>query len=446
MHIVYFVQYFNLPHEPGGSRAYQFAREWTRAGHEVTIVTGAVNHKTLTVPERYRGRLYVREEVDGIRVVRAWSYAGIRGSFRRRLVNFLSFALTAGLAGLLLARRPDVVYASSTPLTVGLPGLATALARRAPFFFELRDLWPESAIVAGVLPPRGRATRLASALARFLYRRARRCVAVTRGIADGLVAAGVPAGKVLFVPNGVDDWMAAEAAEAAAAGVTDAAGATATDADVDAVAGEGFRVVYVGAHGRWNGLGQILDAAALLRDRRDVSFVFAGDGDERAALAARAGELGLDNVRFVGAIPKKEAFALLRAGSASVVATWSHEFQKMVLANKIFDYLAAGRPVLAAVHGEMAELVTAAGCGIVTPPEDPQALADAVRRLADTPSAERERMGAAGRAYILRHYLRRDLAHRLLEAFAPAPARRGETAAAEAAEAPEPVGAARKER
>ncbi len=398
MRIVYFVQYFNLPHEPGGSRAYQFARAWVRAGHEVTIVTGAVNHKTLSVPEKYRGRLYVREEVDGIRIVRAWSYAGIRGSFRKRLVNFLSFAATACGAGLFLAGRPDVVYASSTPLTVGLPGLVTATLRRARFFFELRDLWPESAVVAGVLNGRSRATRAAFALARLFYRRAARCVAVTRGIAEGLAAAGVPREKILFVPNGVDDWMVGDLGPAPPEG-------------------PGFRVVYVGAHGKWNGLGQLLEAAALLRDRADVSFVFAGDGDERDALVARAAELGLTRVTFLGAIPKREAFELLRGGSASVVATWSHEFQKMVLANKIFDYLAAGKPVVAAAHGEMADLVAEAGCGLVTPPEQPAALADAIRRLADTPPAERARMGRAGRDHILRAYQRTELAARLLQAF-----------------------------
>jgi glycosyltransferase involved in cell wall biosynthesis len=407
MRIVYFVQYFNLPHEPGGSRAYQFARAWVRAGHDVTIVTGAVNHKTLSVPGKYRGRLYVREEVDGIRIVRAWSYAGIRGSFRRRLLNFLSFAATAAGAGLLAAGRPDVVYASSTPLTVGLPGLATSVLRRATFFFELRDLWPESAVVAGVLDGRSRATRAAYALARLLYRRAARCVAVTRGIADGLAAAGVPREKILFVPNGVDDWMVGDLGPppAPAPGAGPPAGAAA------------FKVVYVGAHGRWNGLPQILDAAALLRDRADISFVFAGDGDERERLVARARELGLTRMTFLGAIPKREAFDLLRGGSASIVATWSHEFQKMVLANKIFDYLAAGRPVVAAAHGEMAELIAEAGCGVVTPPEQPAALAGAIRRLADTAAADRERMGAAGREYILRHYRRTDLAARLLAAF-----------------------------
>ena len=400
MHVVYFVQYFNLPHEPGGSRPYQLARALVDQGHRVTVITGAVNHKTLTVPERYRRRLLVGEEIDGIRLVRAWSYAGIRGSFRKRLLNFLTFAATAGLAGVLRAGRPDVVYASSTPLTVGLPGWLTAALRRRPFVFELRDLWPESAIVAGVLDERAWPTRLAAALARFLYRRATMLVGVTRGICAGLVEAGVDPDRVLFVPNGVDDWM------------------TAMDDPPPPPPRPRFRVVYCGAHGRWNGLGQVLDAAALLAQRGvPVDFEFIGDGDERPRLEQRAAREGLAHVRFVGALPKREAFEAIRDADASIVVTWDHPFQKMVLANKIFDYLAAGRPVIAGAHGEMADLLREAGAGLVVPPEQPEALAGAIEKLVAMPADRRHAMGLAGRAYILEHYQRRRLAADLAEAL-----------------------------
>ncbi len=399
MHIVYFVQYFNLPHEPGGSRPYQFARAWVAEGHRVTIVTGAVNHKTLSVPEKYRGRLFTSEEVDGFRVIRAWSYAGIKGSFKKRLVNFLSYATTAALAGLFRAGKPDVVFASSTPLTVGLPGLLTSALRRAPFVFEARDLWPQSAVVAGVLDRQALPTRAAAWLAGLFYRKAKRLVAVTRGIGEGMKAEGAYPGKVLFIPNGVDDWMLA-----------------AGDPWPEEVAA-GFKVVYCGAHGRWNGLGQILDAFERLEDDSGIALEFVGDGDEREALEARARESGLDRVSFRGAVPKKEAFGAIREGHASIVVTWAHPFQRMVLANKIFDYLAAGRPVIVGAEGEMADLVREAECGIVVPPEEPEQLAEAIRRMAALSPRERDAMGARGRRYILENYQRRDLALKLLGEF-----------------------------
>jgi len=447
MRILYFVQYFNLPDEPGGSRAYQFARAWTRSGHFVTIVTGAVNHKTLEVAPRYRGRIVTEERIDGIRVLRSWSYAGIRGSYRKRLLNFLSFALVASVVGTLRGGRADVVYASSTPLTVGIPGWIAAFFRRAPLFFEVRDLWPQSAVAAGVLRSAAPLTRAASGLARFLYTRAARVVAVTRGIAAGVVAEGIPAEKVLFIPNGVDDWMVdsgnsrgalpdpAGAGHAAQSGRTMGSGHVPGSGD----SGEPgvFRLVYCGAHGVWNGLGQILDAAVLLREE-PIEFVFIGDGDERENLMARARREGLANMRFVGAIPKREAFERLRSASACIVVTWKHPFQKMVLANKIFDYLAAARPVVVAAEGEMAELVREAACGVIAPPEEPDRLAEAIRQLVRMDAAEREALGRRGREHILRHYRRADLADALAERFAEVTHAAGRGSPSSASERAEP--------
>ena len=399
MRILYFVQYFNLPHEPGGSRAYQFARAWVREGHQVTVVTGAVNHKTLAVPEAHRGRLVVREEVEGIRLLRVWSYAGIRGSFRKRLLNFLTYALTAALVGWVRGGPADVIFASSTPLTVGLPGWFNALVRRRPWVFEVRDLWPQSAVVAGVLSARALPVRLAAWLSRRFYRSARRIVAVTRGIVEGLVEEGIAREKILLVPNGVDDWML-EAAE-----------------NPVEIEDSPLRVIYCGALGRMNSLPQILDAAAHLH-REPVEIVFIGDGDERSRLEERVRREGLEAVRFVDALPKREAFEELRRAGALVVTTWDVAFQKMVLANKLFDYLAAGRPVIVAAAGEMAELVEEAGCGFVVPPEKPEQLAEAMVRMAGLDERERRAMGAAGRRYILDRYQRRDLAWKVLESFA----------------------------
>ncbi|MFN7964622.1 MAG: glycosyltransferase family 4 protein [Acidobacteriota bacterium] len=402
MRILYFVQYFNLPHEPGGSRPYQFARAWTQAGHEVTVVTGAVNHKTLSVPERYRGKLVAEEDVDGIRLLRVWSYAGIRGSFKKRLLNFGSYAASAALVGLFKGGRPDLVYASTTPLLVGLPGVVTSHWRNVPFVFEVRDLWPQSAVVAGILRPDSLGTRLAAGLARYFYDSAARCVAVTQGIADGLHSEGQAREKLLFVPNGVDDWMV-DAARRGAAPRRETGD---------------FEIVYCGAHGKWNGLGQVLDAARLVQEDPSIHFRFIGDGDEREALMNRAQQEGLSRCRFEGAIPKQAAFEAIRSAGASVVVTWAHPFQRMVLANKIFDYLAAGRPVIVAAEGEMKTLVDDARCGITVRPEQPQELAAAIRRMAALSATERDAMGQRGQNYILERYQRADLADRLLTEFA----------------------------
>lgn len=406
MKILYFVQYFDLPDEPGGSRAYQFARAWTRAGHEVTVIAGNLNYKTLSVRKASREKLISEEEIDGIRVIRVWVYPNIRGSYKRRYLNFISYAFFALIAGLTRTGGIDLVYASSTPLPAVTPGYLIAFGKSIPFFFEVRDLWPESAVIAGALKRDSIITRFAAYLAKFLYERATKVVTLTRGIADGVCKEGIPEDNVLLVPNGVDDWM------------VDAAG-THTPSDPDK-----FRVVYCGAHGRWNGLEQIIEAADLLRDEEKIEFLFIGDGDERESLIAMAESKGLTSVKFKEALPKKDAFSHLQSCSVSVIVTWDHPFQRMVLANKLFDYMAAGHPVVVGADGEMAELMKEADAGIVVPPNKPDQLAEGIRSLAGMSVEERDRLGRNGRKYIIEHYQRANLALGLIESFEEAVAKR----------------------
>jgi glycosyltransferase involved in cell wall biosynthesis len=198
---------------------------------------------------------------------------------------------------------------------------------------------------------------------------------------------------VLFVPNGVDDILGSdgEAPPTRADGV--------------------FRVVYVGALGRWNGNETLVDAAAILKGDPGIEFVVVGDGDQRVALEERA-RAGGARMRFLGALPKEHAVREIRQADACVICTWDHPFHAMVLANKIFDYMGAGRPVLAAARGEMAQLLEEAKAGLSVPPGDPASLADLVRRMRDLPAAEREAMGRRGRAHVLAHYRRSDLARK----------------------------------
>jgi glycosyltransferase involved in cell wall biosynthesis len=166
----------------------------------------------------------------------------------------------------------------------------------------------------------------------------------------------------------------------------------------------------------WNGLDQVLDAAAELRGE-PIELQFVGDGDRKPHLERRAREEGLDNVSFCDAVPKREAFAKLREASAAIIVSPADPFHRMVLANKVFDYLAAGRPVIAGMAGETAELVERAGCGVVVPPERPNELAAAIRGLAREPGDELARMGRAGHEHVVRHYSRGDTAEELLEAM-----------------------------
>jgi glycosyltransferase involved in cell wall biosynthesis len=394
LHILYIVQYFNEPDEPGGSRPYQFARQWAASGHRVTVLTSNLNHKTLSTTSG-------TGTIDGFSVIRLRTYNQIRGSFGRRVLNFLSFAAGAVGRGIWID-RVDLVYASSTPLTTGLAGFLVSLIKRRPFYFEVRDLWPESAVVAGALK-QGWAVRLIEWFERLFYQRAVKVIALTEGIRSGVIAKGKDPSDVLFVPNGMDDWM--------------------LDVDPEVPAGYPFDrrgdfiCTYVGAHGRWNKLETVLEAAKRLTGTK-VKFLLIGDGDYKHELRHYADSLQLTNLCFLDAVPKRKVFDYLHQSHVALICTWDHEFQRMVLANKVFDYLAAGCPVVAAARGETAELLKRADCGWSVPPEQPDQLATMLKDISSLPAEELRKRGVRGRDYVRRHYLRSELADRLQRTFA----------------------------
>jgi glycosyltransferase involved in cell wall biosynthesis len=393
MHILYMVQYFNSPDDPGGSRAYEFARRWAAVGHKVTLLAGNLNHKTLstiTTPT---------VAPAGVTVVRVKTYNRIRGSYARRVVNFLSYAAGATLRALTIP-RVDVVYASSTPLTTGAAGFVVACLKRARFVFEVRDLWPESAVVAGVLE-RGRFVRLIERVEAFLYARADTLVALSAGIREGIIERGGAPAKVALVPNGMDDWM------------IDLPVGPIPEFPIDTE--RHFVCTYVGALGRWNSLETILECAKQLEGSR-VRFLLIGDGDHRDALRQQAETLGLTNVVFHGPVPKKQVLGYLAASHVSVLCTWPHPFLGTVLQNKIFDYMAAARPIVAAAHGELAALVETADCGWVTAPGEPERLARLCLELSAMNPQVLRRKGTNGRAFVAEHYRRSRLADDALDA------------------------------
>ena len=395
MHILYIVQYFNSPDDPGGSRAYEFAQRWAAVGHKVTLLAGNLNHKTLST--------ITSPTVSpvGVTVVRVRTYNKIRGSYVRRIANFLSFAVGATLKALTIP-SVDVVYASSTPLTTGVAGFIVALVKRARFVFEIRDLWPESAVVAGVLK-RGLVVHIIEYAERFLYARADTLVALSAGIQKGIIERGGAAGKVVLIPNGMDDWM--------------------IDLPVRPIAtfpldtNHHFVCTYVGALGRWNSLETLLESAQILEGSR-VRFLIIGDGDHRDALRTHAETLGITNVVFHGPVPKKQVLGYLAASHVCVLCTWPHPFLGTVLQNKIFDYMAAARPVVAAVHGELAALIETADCGWVVTPGAPEELARICLELSATEPHLLQRKGANGRVFVERHYRRSRLADEALHAVA----------------------------
>ncbi len=398
MRILYIHQFFaTRDSELGLIRSYEFSRRMIAAGHEVTMVTSSSR-----LPEEYQTRTFVRGEIDGIDVASARvRYSNYMG-YGRRIWSFAQFVFGATWLAL-RSPKPDVVFSTSTPLTVGVPGWITAALRGVPFVFEVRDLWPEAAIQMGALKRGGMLARFAGWLERFLYRRATAIIALSPGMAEGVIAHGIPEERVHTIPNSCD---------------LDLFSSGPKDADLlDRFGAEGLFVVgYAGAIGPSNGLEHIVPQAARVlaeRGRDDIVFLVAGDGKSLPALSELQAQWSLGNMRLVGSMPKREIPRFLR--TADVLMTLFADVPILATnsPNKFFDGIATGKPMLVNSPGWTRELVETEDAGIYFGATDAEAMADAIERLADDPAAV-ARMGENARALAEREFDRDDLAARLI--------------------------------
>ncbi len=397
MHYLYFHQHFATPRGASGTRSYEFARALIARGHQVTIVCGAHAHSGLELPyDADRG--WHRGDIDGIDVISLPLSYSNRDSLLRRGWTFLRFAGRS--VRLALELDYDLAFATSTPITAVIPGLAAKWFRGKPFVFEVRDLWPELPRALGLRNP---FVLGGMSLLEFLgYRSADACIGLSPGIVDGIRARSADSLPIAMIPNGCDleVFHPAKRAHLTLPGI----------APGDFVAG------FTGAHGIANGLDALLDVAAELKRRGDarVKLAFIGDGKEKGRLAALAAERGLDNCLFYPPVPKAELGAITASLDCGLMVLKDiPAFYRGTSPNKFFDYLAAGIPVVNNYPGWLAGLIRDNECGIVVPPADPVAFADALQRLAADPAACRV-MGAAARALGEKEFARPRLAERFV--------------------------------
>lgn len=389
MHLLIIHQAFAGPDDPGGTRHYEFARHMVGQGHRVTIVAANLNYQT-GAPVVPGAGLAAEQDLGGVRVLRAYALPSLHRSFLWRVASFLSFMLSSALVAL-RAGPADVVMGTSPPIFQAVSAWLVATLRRRPFLLEVRDLWPEFAVAMGVLRQPA-LIWLARRLEAFLYARADHLLVNSPAYRDYLLGKGVAARRVSLIPNGVDPAMFDPAARGEA--VREQYGL-----------GDKFVVTYAGALGQANDLPTLLRAAALLRQNPRVHLLIVGDGKERRALEALARELGLASVTFAGPRPKREMAAVLAASDACVATLQDIPMFRTTYPNKVFDYMAAGRPTVLAIDGVIRAVIDAARGGIFATPGSPAALAQAIGRLADDPAAARA-MGAAARQYVTQHFSR----------------------------------------
>jgi glycosyltransferase involved in cell wall biosynthesis len=401
MNILYLHQYFASRKGMTGTRSYEFSRYLAAKGHQVTVVTSGLANQEFPVPKCSQ---YAEAKIEGIRVVSiAAGYndpqVGTAMSGWRRMLKFHQFARLAARVGRNLA-APDVVFATHTPLTVGLAGIALSRHFGVPFVFEVRDLWPEALVNVGALR-NPLAIWWLSRMAKKIYTHAEHIVALSPGMKEGIIRAGVPAEKVSVIPNASDLDLFQPGLDGSI--WRDRLGL-----------GDRFAGVYFGAMGLANGLEYVIEAARILAERGSshIVFVLHGSGGRRPDLEKMARGYGLTNVVFSDPVPDKAEVARIVAACDVCLTIYRATKEHTWSPNKMFDSLAAGKPVLVNVPGWLSEIIESNNCGRCLDPNRPAALADVLEELAANPQLCRE-MGKNARALGERQFDRRKLACQL---------------------------------
>ena len=360
-----------------------FARGLAEAGFEVEVATGFPNYPTGRLAPGYRLKPYASETMEGIQVHRLFLVPSHDASAVGRAANYLSFFLSALVFCLLRGRRYDAIYVYHPPITVGLAAGISGLVTRTPFVLDIQDLWPDSVMASGF----SGAQTLGGILGRlcgFVYRRAALIIAQSRAMTDTLVARAVPAEKAVTIFN----WADEDAARARG------------EYDVGRLAFEGrFNIVFGGNLGRVQDLETVVRATILAaREVPGIKLTLVGDGMERQRLAALIAEFGTEHLQLVEAVPRTQIGDIFAAADVLILHLLDDPLFAITIPSKVQFYLAMGRPILACVRGEAADIVTGAGAGMATAPQDVEAVAAAMVRMARLSPGQRARMGQLARA------------------------------------------------
>src|SRR5579859_1658001 len=371
----------------------ELAQALVRRGHQVYVLTGFPNYPSGRLYPGFRLRLMSKEERSGISIIRAFTAPYHGPSLIGRFLNYASTAIFAIIASI---RTPpcDVIYVYHPPLTIGLSAFIIGFLKRAPFVYDVQDIWPDSVVWSGMLTNRT-IIGLLHYVERFVYRRANHILVVTSGAKKNLLVKGVSLDKITVASHWVDEEMFRSKAENNGADVREKYGL-----------GNRLVVMFAGNIGIVQGLETVLRCADLLRDELGIVFILVGDGADRERLISLSRSMALPNVVFVDRQPLTAMPAILGCADALLVHLKRSELSQVSIPTKTLAYLAVGRPIIMAVEGASAELITQARAGVVVPPGNPKALAEAVLTLTRLPLSERMAMGENGRNFLSTEFAR----------------------------------------
>ena len=389
MRILMLTQYFYPENGAAQVRLLEVVKAIRDHGHEIEVVTAFPNYPNGVIPSEYRGKYFMKDSHEGIRIFRTWIYPVQRGKFWKRLLNYFSFVFSA-VYGILKAGKADYIFVESPPLFIGFTAFFAKRVKGAKLILNISDLWPESAVSLGLVTNRS-VIALTEGLERSMYKAAWRISAQTEGIINSLKDRGIPEDKLVFLPNGVNpDLFAPQAADTALL--------------QELKLSDKFVILYAGTMGYAHGLEVALQAAKSLEATDpEVVFLFVGDGSEKPRLQEMAQDLKLSNVRWIDFQPITEMKRYYSLASISLSTLRRYKLSEGVRPSKLFPGLASAKPLIYVGEGEGAKIVEESGGGIVLPPEEPELLARAILELKRDPARCRE-MGKRGREFVSLHY------------------------------------------
>lgn len=379
MHILFLTDNFPPEVNAPANRTFEHCREWVRAGHQVSVITCAPNFPKGLVFDGYKNKFWQTETMDGIQVIRVWSFISANKGVLRRTLDYVSYMFSAILAAPFI-KRPDLVVATSPQFFTAIAGYVVGFYRRIPFVFELRDLWPVSIQAVGAMKDGSYAVHLLGKVEMFLYHQATRIISVTHSFATILIDRGVDGGKIDVITNGVDLSQFHP-----------------RPGDVKLVERYGlegkFVAGYIGTHGMAHALETVLEAADKIRNRDDgddFRFIFLGHGARKQALVDRAREMQLDNVIFVDTVPRAKVSRFWSLLDASIIHLKKEPIFTTVIPSKLFECIAMGIPVLHGVEGESAKIVEKNQVGLTFEPENGMELVERLVKLKNDESLYRK--------------------------------------------------------
>jgi len=400
LRILYISHYFPPEVNAPAVRVSEMAERWAQQGADVTVLTSFPNHPSGIIPKKYRGYKRLVEVWNNVRIVRTYVYAAPNSGFVRRISNFLSFMLSSITLGFRLVGNPDVIIATSPQFFVAVAGYILSRLKRCKFIFEVRDVWPEEIVAVGAMRNRI-AIKILEAIEVFLYKKADLIVTVARGTIDLLAKRGIPPSKMILAPNGVNISL-----------FESASGRVSIRRKLGKP--DDFLVGYIGTHGMAHRLDIVLEAAEILRGMPGITFLFVGDGAEKSNLMLRAKDLRLPNVIFHDQIDRVDVPDYYKACDVCLVPLREADLFTKNIPSKIYEIMAAAKPIIFSTEGESRSLIESAGAGLAARPEDAGDLAEKIMILHNDRGLCRN-LGESGYSFALANCSRARLADQYFE-------------------------------